>query len=113
LFAKKQLGSLHLKCNRQAGQCAALRFFTQRQQAIGRHAFVRHHAEEPARRQAGITRKHLEITGGGKPLAEFPGIDGGNRQTQILRNFLQGNVVLSSPCAERSRKTRAEVAVEI
>ena len=83
-----------------------------RQQTIRRHAFVRHRAEEPARRQAGIICKHLEVVAGGKPLAEFPGIDGGNRQAQIPGNFLQGNVVLPSPRAERGCEAGPDVTVE-
>ena len=87
--------------------------FAQRKQAIGGHAFVRHHAEEPARRQAGIIYQHLKIVAGEKPLAEFPGINRGHRQAQILGYFLQGNVVLDPPSAERRRKARADVAVKI
>ena len=113
-FTKKQRGSLHLKCNWREG-CADVLFLLSRnsQQAVGRHALVGHHAEESARRQAGVVRKHLEVIAGGKPPTELPGVDGGYRQTQIFGDFFQGNVILLSPSTKRRRKTRANVAAEI
>ena len=90
-----------------------MRLLAHRQQAIGGHALIRHHAKEPARRQAGIIRQHLEVIAGGKPFAELPGIDGGHRQTQILGHFLQRKVVLEPPIAKRRRKARADVAMKM
>ena len=84
-----------------------------RQQAIRGDALVRHHAEEPARRQAGMFRQHLGSAAGGEPLAQFLGIDRGHRQSQVFGNCLEGNVMLPSPRAERRRKARSDVAVEL
>ena len=80
------------------------------QQALRRHALFRHHAEQPARRQAGIIRQSLEVVAGGKAFAQLPGIDGGHRQAQVLGHLFERNVVLPSPRTERRRKARADVA---
>ena len=111
--AKQQQGSLHLKCNRQAGRAGVLWPSAHRQQAISRDALVRHDAEEPARRHAGVVHQHLEVAAGGKPLPQFPGIDRGNREAQIPGNLLQRDVVLEPPVTERGRKAGADVALEV
>ena len=63
-----------------------------RQQAVGRDTLVRHDAEEPARRHAGIVREHLKMATGGKPLPRLPVIDSGHRNAQVHGDFLQGDI---------------------
>jgi len=58
-------------------------------QAILGHPLVDHHAEELARRQAGIAHAPLKIPSGGKALAQLPRADGGNRKTQVPGNPLE------------------------
>ena len=50
---------------------------------------------------------------GWKALPRLPGIDRGNRNTQIHSDLLQRDVVFQSPVAERGRKAGADVAVEL
>ena len=111
--AKKQQGSLHLKCNRQAGRAGVLWLSAHRQEAISRDALVRHDAEEFARRHARIVREHFEMATGREPLPRLPGIDRRNRQAQIAGNLLQRDVVLATPVAERRRKARADITLRL
>jgi len=48
----------------------------------------------------------------GKPLARFPGIDGGNGKAQVLGDLLERDVVFQAPVAERGRKAGADRAME-
>ena len=86
--------------------------FRQRQQTLRRDTLVRHRAEEPAGRHAGIIRKYLNVVACGKPLARLPRIDGGNGKAQIAGDLLQRDAVLPAPVAERGRKAGADVAVK-
>ena len=90
-----------------------LRLSAHRQQAISGDALVRHDAEEAAGRHACIIGDHLEVATGGKSLAQLPGVNRGNREAQVFGNFLQRDVVLPSPSAERRRKAGADVALEV
>ena len=83
-----------------------------RQLTVRRDTLVRHHAEEPARRHAGILREHLEVIARGKALARFPGIDGGNGKAQVFGDLLERDVVFQAPVAERGRKAGADRAME-
>ena len=84
----------------------------QRQQTFRRDTLVRHHAEEPARRYAGIVRKHLQTATGREVLPRLPGIDRGNRNAQIRGDLLQWDAFLEPPVAERRRKGSVDVAME-
>ena len=77
-----------------------------------RHALVRHHAEELARRHAGVVDQRLKMFPCRKALAQFPGIYCSDGKTQPIGNFFQRHLVLPPPSAERGRKARADVAVE-
>ncbi len=103
----------YLKCNGQPSRAGVLSLLPrQRQQAFRRDTLVRHHAEESARRHAGIVRQHLEMPTGRKAFPALPGIDRGNRNAQVRGNLLQRDVFLEPPVTERGRKAGADVAAE-
>ena len=111
---KKAMGQFTLKVEFGGrGGARGLRLTAHRQQTVGRNALVRHDAEQLARRHAHIVHQHLEVATIGKPLAQLPGIDRGNRQAHILGHFLQRNSVLPAPRAERGREAGTDVAMEV
>ena len=95
------------------GRAGGLGLPAHRQQALGRDALVRHDAEEPARRHAGVVHQHLEVAAGGKPLPQLPGIHRGNREAQISGNLLQRDVVLEPPVLEGRREAGADVTLAV
>ena len=84
-----------------------------RQQAIGGHALVGHHAKQLARGQACIVNQQLETAAAWKALAQFPGINRGNSQAQVLRNLLERDLLLSPPIPERGRKAGTNITFRL
>jgi len=63
-------------------------------------------AEEPAGRHARVVDEPLKVAAGGKPLAQLPGTDCGNRKGQVLGDLFQRDAVFQPPIAEGGRKAR-------
>jgi hypothetical protein len=84
-----------------------------RQKALGGDTLVGHDAEELAGGQAGICHEDLEVVTRGKTLPRLPRADGGNGDTQMLGDVLEGNSILPPPVAESGRKARADVTVKL
>ena len=88
-------------------------FFPCRQRAAGWNALPGDGTEEPARRDARVLGQQFKVVTRGIALTQFPGIDRGNRKSQVLGYALQGKVVLEPPLAEGLREVVADGAVKL
>jgi hypothetical protein len=84
-----------------------------RQKALGGDTLVRHNAEQLTGWKMRIFHEQFEIVTRGKAISRLPRANGGNRNTQILGDYLKGNLVLPPPVAEGECKAGSDVTVKL
>jgi len=88
----------------------ASRFPWLRQRTFRREALPGQAAKKLANRHPGIVREQFKIVARGKPLPQFPFVDGGNGKAQVPGDLFQRDVPFRAPFSERACKAGADIA---